>query len=281
MQLPRVTCVPKHTEKRRKQWRDHRERKLESLTPEEAVLRKEEKRIYDEAYRAKNRKPKAKWRKKYRKRCNTLQNARYRRLHPIARPPKMTAAQRRKVARDYRARNRDMKNAWQRAYYAANAKNFLEQRKEYRLRNYAKFRAYEKKRAAIDRKKPWHRLVGSLYASVNKYLRGKSKSARTMQLVGCTRIELMRYLEMQFTEWMTWENYGRFGWHVDHKTPLAAFDMFDPDQQKLAFHYTNLRPLHWRENLSKNDLLPDGTRARVLKKQRSLNATSEVLSKGE
>jgi len=49
---------------------------------------------------------------------------------------------------------------------------------------------------------------------------------------------------MQFKEGMTWDNHGVV-WEIDHIIPLAAFDLTRKDQQMLANHYTNLRPL-WK-----------------------------------
>jgi hypothetical protein len=50
---------------------------------------------------------------------------------------------------------------------------------------------------------------------------------------------------------MSWDNYGIKGWHIDHIIPCAAFDLTDPEQQKICFHYTNLRPLYWADNISR------------------------------
>ncbi len=78
---------------------------------------------------------------------------------------------------------------------------------------------------------------------------GADKSARTFQLVGCTSEELMAHLEAQFTEGMTWDNYGE--WHVDHIKPCAVFDLLFADQQEACFHYTNLQPLWGPDNIRK------------------------------
>lgn len=71
------------------------------------------------------------------------------------------------------------------------------------------------------------------------------KGARLGTLVGCSRPDLIAHIEAQFEPGMTWENYGRGGWEMDHIRPCASFDLTDPAQQAACFHYTNLRPL-WR-----------------------------------
>lgn len=73
----------------------------------------------------------------------------------------------------------------------------------------------------------------------------------TFRLVGCSLEELARHLERQFLPGMTWEN--RRLWHVDHKKPIASFNLHDPEQQKRAFHFTNLQPLWAKDNQQKSD----------------------------
>ena len=70
------------------------------------------------------------------------------------------------------------------------------------------------------------------------------KQLRTIELLGCTVLEAKHHIEMQFKEGMTWDNHGVV-WEIDHIIPLAAFDLTRKDQQMLANHYTNLRPL-WK-----------------------------------
>lgn len=77
------------------------------------------------------------------------------------------------------------------------------------------------------------------------------KSLHSIKLLGCNPFQLKNYIENKFNAEMSWENYGRLGWHLDHVRPLASFDLSDPEQQKIAFHYTNLQPLWWHENLKK------------------------------
>jgi hypothetical protein len=75
------------------------------------------------------------------------------------------------------------------------------------------------------------------------------KSAKTIELIGCQVDELLEHLGSQFTEGMTWENYGQ--WHIDHIRPCASFDLTDLEQQKICFHWTNLQPLWATDNIKK------------------------------
>lgn len=47
---------------------------------------------------------------------------------------------------------------------------------------------------------------------------------------------------------MTWENFGA-EWHIDHVMPFAMATT--PDEIAQLGHYTNLRPLGVRENLTR------------------------------
>lgn len=75
------------------------------------------------------------------------------------------------------------------------------------------------------------------------------KHARTLTLIGCNIQTLRTYLEQQFKEGMTWNNYGQ--WHIDHIKPCAKFDLTNLEEQKICFHYTNLQPLWAVDNIKK------------------------------
>ena len=82
---------------------------------------------------------------------------------------------------------------------------------------------------------------------------GLKKNKRTIEMIGCSVEELKSYIESKFVNGMTWENRGYRGWHIDHIKPLSLFELRDEEQQKLAFHYTNLQPLWMRDNFSKKN----------------------------
>jgi len=107
-------------------------------------------------------------------------------------------------------------------------------------------REYSKNRTKID---PTFHLKTNVRGRICAALNGRSKAARSNELLGCSYEFFREYIERQFVNGMNWGN--RSEWHIDHKIPLAAFDLSKPEQQKVAFHYSNQRPLWKLENLKK------------------------------
>lgn len=105
-------------------------------------------------------------------------------------------------------------------------------------------------------KRPQVALAKALRTRLRDALDRGQKSAATLVLLGCTVEELRLHLEAQFLPGMTWENRGSYGWHIDHILPCNSFDLTDPRQQRACFHFTNLQPLWWRDNLAKGSKMP-------------------------
>lgn len=78
---------------------------------------------------------------------------------------------------------------------------------------------------------------------------GLEKDKKTLDMIGCSGRDLANHLESQFEPGMTLENHGE--WHIDHIRPISSFDLSDPEQVRVCFHYTNLQPLWKRDNLVK------------------------------
>jgi hypothetical protein len=85
------------------------------------------------------------------------------------------------------------------------------------------------------------------------HAQGAKKTNRTIDLLGCSPIELRQHLEKQFDAKMNWENYGTY-WHIDHIKPCASFDLTKPEEQRKCFHYSNLQPLEAIANIKKGAL---------------------------
>jgi hypothetical protein len=95
------------------------------------------------------------------------------------------------------------------------------------------------------------RLAGNLRVRIRDALKNGWKSARTMELIGCSMEVLRDHLEAQFQPGMTWDNYGPV-WHVDHCRPCASFDLTDPEQQRECFGFMNLAPMLGTDNIRKH-----------------------------
>lgn len=149
---------------------------------------------------------------------------------------------RKKIDKKWRAAHKTELNARTREYYQANKPRIMEQAKH-----------YLRKRRATD---TLYRVKQGVRARLRQALKGNIKATTTMQLVGCTLAELKAHLESLFSPGMSWDNYGLYGWHIDHIMPCSSFDLLDPAQQAECFHYTNLQPLWAKDNLSKSDKVP-------------------------
>lgn len=160
----------------------------------------------------------------------------------------------RKVHRSWVAKNRARRNAINKAYYERHKDKLVAKSRAYRKKNKE---SVGKKQVIRQRNKyhsnPLFRMVSNTRRRIRLALNGKVKSADSITLIGCSIAELRVHIEAQFKPGMAWENYG-YGndkWNIDHIKPLAAFDLLLAEQQKIAFHFTNLQPLWQTENFSK------------------------------
>ncbi|SIP86097.1 Putative HNH endonuclease [Pacmanvirus A23] len=140
----------------------------------------------------------------------------------------------------------------QKQYYENNKEIIIEKRKVYKQNNRAKILEQNKK---SRERNPNRRIADSLRGRVRDLLQCKNSTQKSLDLLGCSVIYLRAWLESKFTPGMTWSNYGK--WHIDHRIPCAAFNLIDPIEQRVCFHYSNLQPMWARENIIKSDNLID------------------------
>lgn len=149
--------------------------------------------------------------------------------------------------KQWRKNNKEQSKKIYKKSYEKNKDSILEKQKEIRKNNPAYYANYARNRENRDiHFKVARRLRNRIYS-----LMKGNKSRHTLELLGCSLEELKLHLESQFTEGMTWDNYGE--WHIDHKKPCAAFDLALEEEQRKCFHYTNLQPLWKLDNLRKGD----------------------------
>lgn len=127
-----------------------------------------------------------------------------------------------------------------------------EYQRQYRIKYPERVRETRRKCArARPRIDAQSRLRQALRSRLSHAIKGKLKRGSFVKDLGCTIDELKIYLEKLFQPGMSWNNYGK--WHLDHKHPLASFNLLDKVQFLKAAHYTNLQPLWAHDNLVKKD----------------------------
>ena len=127
-------------------------------------------------------------------------------------------------------------------------------RKQYIAENKDWWRKYEREYKSSRRQEDmFFRIKGNLSSRLSDLIKNRGIGQRTKELLGCDRDTFLQHIKSQFTEGMTWENYGLKGWHVDHVIPISSYDLTNEDEVKKACHYTNLQPLWWQDNLEKGD----------------------------
>jgi hypothetical protein len=134
------------------------------------------------------------------------------------------------------------------------------------IKQYRKTAAGKAKRNARDRKRredPAVSIPLSIAARIRAALKGRNKSARTIELLGCSVEQVIAHLQSLWLPGMNWENYGIYRqdgpmtWHIDHMLPCAAFDLTKPEEQRKCFHWSNLQPLWAIDNMVKSDWVSD------------------------
>ena len=129
-----------------------------------------------------------------------------------------------------------------------------EYRKKYMAENKDWWKKYEREYKSSRRQEDmFFKIKGNLSSRLSNLIKNRGVGQRTIELLGCDRDTFLQHIKLQFTEGMTWENYGLKGWHVDHIIPISSYDLTNEDEVKKACHYTNLQPLWWQDNLEKGN----------------------------
>jgi len=158
----------------------------------------------------------------------------------------------------YYLKNREKRIKCQRKYRLINLRENRESARKYYFKNKERLSKNNTRNARERRRtNPSFRILDNLRSRMLHALKGKNKSAPTMNLLGVKNIEIVwQRLESLFQDGMTRENHGM--WHIDHITPCTAFDLTDSEQQKKCFHYTNLQPLWAIDNMRKSNKIIHG-----------------------
>ena len=132
---------------------------------------------------------------------------------------------------------------------------YYRNKKEVKERNNLKKDKINLKRKIYNQTHPQARIAHNLRTRINHFLGGRTKGGRLYLLIDCDMNFLKSYLESLFIDGMNWDNYGvgMDKWCIDHIIPLENFNLENGEEQKRAFHYTNMQPMWYLENASKSN----------------------------
>jgi hypothetical protein len=162
-----------------------------------------------------------------------------------------------KVAdKKWREKNKDYTSKSHKKWSEKNRDHLNEYHQKWREKNIDKHREYkrkyEKHRKDTD---PLYKLISNFRTAIYQVLKENrvDKNQSYFDVLQYTPEQLIVHLEKQFTEGITWENYGE--WHVDHKQPISSFniqEMGDSEFMK-CWSLENLQPMWGEENIRKSN----------------------------
>jgi hypothetical protein len=141
-------------------------------------------------------------------------------------------------------------------WYEQNKEHRKKYMDEYREKNIDKIREvkrnYERTRKAND---PLYKLVANFRTAIWTVLKENNmdKYGHYFEILQYSPEQLAYHLEKQFSEGMTWENYGE--WHVDHKLPITSFNFQEIGDNEFmrCWGLDNLQPMWADENIRKSN----------------------------
>jgi hypothetical protein len=148
----------------------------------------------------------------------------------------------------YYENNKDKIKEYYKEHYTNNKDSYLNNNRKWREENKDILNEQARERCKVDEN---YRLKKALRTRIYSCLK---KDKPTMEYVGCDLEFLKQWLESNFKEDMTFENYGS-NWHVDHVIPCSKFDLTNEEEIKNCFRWTNLQPLNASENMSKHNII--------------------------
>jgi superfamily II DNA helicase RecQ len=163
--------------------------------------------------------------------------------------------------------NREAHNANKRKYHHEKDKD----KHRERTRRYKKSEQGRKVRNAQKKRRLERDPLYRAKRNLRKRLWSYKQKVGTMSMsksIGCSWEEFKVYIENKFYhnpetgEVMSWNNYGRGGWEMDHIIPLCIAANVE-DLVKLS-HYTNLQPL-WHEDNNKKSIEETKLKSEIIK----------------
>lgn len=156
--------------------------------------------------------------------------------------------------REWRVKNKEYTKEYKQKWDVKNKEHLKDWQREWFLKNNKTRgeynREYSKQRRKTD---PRYRMDSNVRCLIWQALKGEKAGRSWEKLVGYTVDDLTKHLENQFTEGMSWDNYG--SWEIDHIKPRSLFKYETAEDQEFrkCWALENLQPLNKIENRKKGN----------------------------
>jgi len=157
------------------------------------------------------------------------------------------------MCREYKKRNKDSIKNYNKQYKEKNKESISLYNKNYNIENREQIQkrqtAQHKERRKTD---PKYKMSIVLRNRFRKFYKGINKNS-FVELIGCSYINYIKWVEFNFDSNMTWENHGDI-WHIDHVLLCCLFNHEDKNEREICFNWKNTRPLLTKKNLSRKKI---------------------------
>lgn len=160
--------------------------------------------------------------------------------------------------KEYRLKNIEHSRHIKRQYARTHKKEAQERSHQHYLKNKTKIRekrrVYTQEKLKVDNN---FKILTNYRIRMIQALKNNQKSGHTISLLMCSVEAWRKHLESQFTEGMSWDNYGNKAgqWSIDHIIPCDFFKDYlsDPVEQYMCFRWQNTRPMWHVDNVRKSN----------------------------
>jgi hypothetical protein len=155
-------------------------------------------------------------------------------------------------SKKYYQNNEKKVKEYQKKHYELNKEKYIEKAKNWCKNNKEKCLNSINQRVKKRKKddvlfKLKHKLRTDMYISLKRQKRSK----KIEQIIGLSLENYKKHIESQFEDWMSWDNWGLYTWHIDHIIPISSAK--NEEEIYKLWYYTNLRPLSAIENIKKSN----------------------------
>lgn len=160
--------------------------------------------------------------------------------------------------KNYQIRNAAQIATAKKIYAAEHKEHIARYKKEYRQINKVQIAAKAK---TYSDNNPNVKIMKNHNKMLSRVFEGQAQHSKVLNVIGCSWDKIRDWFWFQMflcNNGTTFENYGS-DWSIDHIVPVSSFDLTEEVQLKQCYHWSNLRPLSLRRNMSKGSRLSEQT----------------------